>query len=321
MIDRILVRKYLSASWLLFAACGLTLFSFAWVRVWVVSLLDMSQFTTILDQFRKYEKFAPIEFDALVTYSGRVGMTFDEPVVIFCIVVWCISRGSDVVAGELGRGTLEMILAQPIRRRTLMASHAAVSIAGLLGLCLLVWIGIVVGVLNTSVTEAVPTPTVTIPILNVQIPLAARNNATITMPLVEKVDPMLYASSVVHLFAFGFFLLGLASLASAVDRYRWRAVGVVVAFYVIQLVMYGLGKATATLQWLLSWSFFSCYKPQKMTRLGDRDGLSAVWDFTTPLETGFLPPMVYPLILVGLGAACYLAAGVALERRDLPAPL
>lgn len=321
MIDRILVRKYCSASWLLFAACGATLFSFAWVRVWVVSLLDMSQFTTILDQFRQYEKFAPIEFDALVTYSGRVGMTFDEPVVIFCIVVWCISRGSDVVAGELGRGTLEMILAQPIRRRTLMASHAAVSVAGLLGLCLLVWTGITIGIFNTTVTEAVPAPSITIPYINFQVPLAAQTDETITVPLAERVDTKLFAASVVHLFSFGFFLLGLASLASALDRYRWRAVGTVVGFYVIQLVMFGLGKATESLQWLLSLSFFSCYKPQKMTQLGNREGLSAAWDFATPLETGFLPPMVYPLILLGFGAAFYIAATIILERRDLPAPL
>ena len=43
---------------LLFLSCGLALFAFAWVRVWVVSLLDMGQFQTILEQFREFEKFA-----------------------------------------------------------------------------------------------------------------------------------------------------------------------------------------------------------------------------------------------------------------------
>ena len=62
------------------------------------------QFRTILEQFREFEKFAPIDFDALFTYPGRVGMTYDEPIVILCVIIWCISRGSDVVSGELGRG-------------------------------------------------------------------------------------------------------------------------------------------------------------------------------------------------------------------------
>ncbi len=55
------------------------------------------------------------------------------------------------------------------------------------------------------------------------------------------------AASTFHLFAFGFFLLGLASMLSTLDRYRWRTVGAVVAIYVLQMVMFGLGKATERL--------------------------------------------------------------------------
>ena len=69
MINRILVRKYIGQSSLLFYSCGIALFAFAWVRVWVVSLLDMGQFRTILEQFREFEKFAPIDFDAVVYVS------------------------------------------------------------------------------------------------------------------------------------------------------------------------------------------------------------------------------------------------------------
>ena len=32
-------------------------------------------------------------------------------------------------------------------------------------------------------------------------------------------------------------------------------------------------------------------------------------------------PLGYNLILLGFGAACYLAAGIVFHRRDLPAPL
>jgi len=321
MISRILVRKYIGQSSLLFYACAMALFSFAWVRVWVVSLLDMGQFQTIVEQFREFEKFAPIEFDSLFTYPGRVGMTFDEPIVILCTVVWCIARGSDVVSGELGRGTLEMLLAQPIRRSTLLFSHATVSISGLVLLCLMVWAGLGLGVYATSVNETVQQPTLQIPFLNVDLPLMIGDPVKQEVPLRDRVDVRTYAASTFHLFAFGVFVLGLSTMLSAVDRYRWRTVGFVVAIYVLQLVMFGVGKAVSSLDWLLSLTFFSCYKPQKMTSLVTDDGLNAPWSLTQVIPDGVFPPLVYPLILVGLGILFYLVAFCSFNKRDLPAPL
>jgi ABC-2 type transport system permease protein len=320
-IHRVLVRKYVSQSALLWAACALAMFAFSWVRVWVVSLLDTSQFQNVLDQFRKFEKFAPIEFDALISYDGRVGMTFDEPVIMFCVVIWCIARGSDVVAGELGRGTLEMLLAQPIRRSQLLFSHAVVSIGGLALLCLLVWGGVAIGVQTVTVQESVPPPAVTIPIFNFDIPLAAASNEKLDVRLKDRVDSTVYASSVLNLFAFGFFVLGLSTLTSAWDRYRWRAVGTVVTLYMIQLVLFGLGKASESLSWLLSMTFFSCYKPQKMIKMVREEGADLVWSFQQPLDDGLLPPMVYPTMLFVMGIAAYAIATIVFTRRDLPAPM
>jgi len=321
MIHRILVRKYIGQSSLLFYCCALALFSFAWIRVWVVSLLDMGQFKTILEQFREFEKFAPVDFDSLFTYPGRVGMIFDEPVVILCTVVWCVARGSDVVSGELGRGTLEMLLAQPIRRSTLLFSHATVSVSGLVLLCLMVWAGLGLGVYSTCVNETVQQPTLQIPFLNLDLPLTINDPVKQEVPLRDRVDVRTYAASTLHLFALGFFVLGLSTMFSAVDRYRWRTVGFVVAIYVLQLVMFGVGKAVSSLDWLLSLTFFSCYKPQKMTSLVTDDGLNAPWSLTQVIPDGVFPPLVYPLILVGLGILFYLVAFCSFNKRDLPAPL
>ncbi len=321
MINRVLVRKYIGQSMLLFLACAIALFAFAWVRVWVVSLLDMGQFQTILEQFREFEKYAPIEFDVLFTYPGRVGMTYDEPIVMLCTVIWCISRGSDVVSGELGRGTLEMLLAQPIRRATLMLSHATVSVLGLAGLCLIVWAGIGVGIQTTTVQESIPAPTMRIPWINVEIPMTVDEPVKQEIPLRDRVEVATFAASTFHLFAFGFFLLGLSSMFSSIDRYRWRTVGAVVTVYVVQAVMFGLGKAAQSLDWLLSLTFFSCYKPQKMSSLVANGGLSAPWSLVETVPGGSLPPLFYPLILIGLGIAFYAIALFQLSRRDLPAPL
>jgi ABC-2 type transport system permease protein len=321
MLDRVLIRKYIGQSMALFLACGVTLFAFAWIRVWVVSLIDMGQFKTIVEQFREFERFAPIDFDTMFTYPGRVGMTFDEPVVILCTVIWCIARGSDVVSGELSRGTLEMILAQPIRRTTLLWSHAVVSLVGLALLCFLVWAGIAVGIEFTTVKETVPQPSFTIPILNINVPLSAAEPVKEIVPLAERVSAMNFVASTFHLFALGYFLLGLASMCSAFDRYRWRTVGTVVGFYVIQVVMSGLGKATETLSWLRSFTFLSCYKPQKVASLIPDHGLWAPWSLELPVPDGMFAPLVYPLILLAFGTVFYIIAATAFSRRDLPAPL
>ena len=48
-----------------------------------------------------------------------------HPLVLFSAVIWAIMRGSDCVSGEIGRGTMEMLLAQPVRRTSLYTAHSA----------------------------------------------------------------------------------------------------------------------------------------------------------------------------------------------------
>ncbi|QEF99292.1 ABC-2 family transporter protein [Stieleria maiorica] len=321
MIHRILLRSYISQASLLFVSLGVALFAFAWVRVWVVSLLDMGQFQTILEQFREFEKLSPISFDSLFTYQGRVGLTYDEPIIILCTVIWCLSRGSDVVSGEIGRGTMEMLLAQPISRAQLLWSHATVAVGGLALLCALVWLGIYVGVSVTTVDETLPPPSVEVPLFGWTIPIQISEPQVESFPLSERVDSRAFAAPTFNLFAFGFFLLGLSTFFSSIDRYRWRTIGLVMAIYVVQLVMFGLGKAAESLDWLQGLSFFNCYRPQKLAALVAEDGLSAPWGWSTAMPDSMFPPLVYPMTLIVLGAIGYGLAARQFGKRDLPAPL
>jgi ABC-2 type transport system permease protein len=321
MIHHVLVRKYVGQSLLLWSSCALALFSFSWVRVWVVSLINMGQFKTILEQFRDFERFAPIGFDVLFTHTGRVGMTFDEPIVILCVVVWCISRGSDVVSGELGRGTMEMTLSQAISRTTLLLSHAFVSIGGLALLAIAVWAGIGIGIANTTVTETVPVPSVRIPFTVIEVPLSTAEPVSETFAMSDMVDWETFGTAVFSLFAFGFFLLGLSTMFSSLDRYRWRTVGAVVSIYVFQLVLFGLGKSTDKLEWLKAISFFNCYRPQKqIARIVD-EGSWSPWQIGNPDPDSWFGPLVYPCILLACGLLFYAIALVIFRKRDLPAPL
>lgn len=321
MIHPKLAKKYVGQSSVLWVGCALALFSFCWVRVWVVSLLDMGRFQVILEQFRDFERFAPIGFDQLFTYAGRVGMTYDEPVVLFCIVVWAIARGSDVVSGELNRGTMEMILAQPVSRKELMMTHAFVSVLGLGLLALFCWLGIWMGVQLTSVEETIATPTVKIPFVNLSLPMDLGEPEKRTIAMKDHIDCTHFAASSVNLFAFGFFVLALSTLMSSWDRYRWRTVGIVITIYVFQVVIFGLGKAAESLHWMTHLSFMDLYRPQPIAKVVMENGGWAAWSLV-PRESGDLwGPFGFTLCLLLLGTMLYCLALSIFSRRDLPAPL
>lgn len=321
MIDRILIKKYVNQSSLLFASCALVLFGFAWIRVWVGTFFNLTEYEVILDQLAEFERYSPIDFSDLLTYAGQVGLVYEEPIVIACIVIWCVARGSDVVSGELGRGTLEMLLSQPVSRQRLLFSHATVSIVGLALLCLLVWGGISLGIETNVVDEEIPAPAIEVPILNWQVTLPGGEPVVEKVPLKDRVDATMFAAATFHLFAFGFFILALATLISSMDRYRWRTVGTVVGIYLVQVVMYALGLVSETLSWMLSLTFLSCYKPQHMTALVEKESANAPWSLTDTPQDFVFPPLAYPLILLAIGLLFYAIATVIFKRRDLPAPL
>ncbi len=120
------------------------------VRIWTVSQFELSGFAPLLNQIRVLEKFSPVPLEQFLTYDGVVGLTFDEPVLILCIVVWCIARGTDFVSGEVGRGTMEMLLAQPVSREKIALAHGSVTILGLLGLVAMTFLGLALGIHTCS---------------------------------------------------------------------------------------------------------------------------------------------------------------------------
>ena len=108
---RTLIKKSIRESYLLFLGCGTVLYVFCWVRVWITSRLEMGRFQNILESLpESWQKLAPVPIADLFSYEGRIAVTYEEPVVYLMMAVWCIARSSDAVSGQLGRGTMEMLL-------------------------------------------------------------------------------------------------------------------------------------------------------------------------------------------------------------------
>jgi ABC-2 type transport system permease protein len=296
---------------------------FCWVRVWIVCQFELQRFEVFLDQLKPFEKFSPVPLSQLLTYAGSIAMTFDEPVLILCILVWSIARGSDVVSGEVGRGTMEFLLAQPIGRFQLMAAHTIVCVLGLAGLCGCVLLGLYLGIQTNSVKETTTSSIrIPVPFLPIEVPIQTGKSKTEWVPLSDRVDSELFIAPTMNLFGFGFILLAFSVLCSSVDKFRWRTIGVVVSTYVVQLLLYLLSRATEATSPISGATFFSCYQPDAMVRLLQEQPERAFRIFAS--EPQYLPmgldPLGTTLVLIVIGLVLYLAAFIAFQHRDLPAP-
>ena len=167
-----LVRKCVNDSRWLFLAMAVMVFGFCWLRVWIVSLIEMPRFAAVVEPlWDKFGQFSAVPLSHLLSYPGRVALTYIEPPVMFGVVIWAIARGSDAVSGELNRGTLEMLLGQPVTRVQVLWTQAVVTVVAMAILCALCWLGIWVGLETTLIVEPPTQPVVQIPGTPWKIPI------------------------------------------------------------------------------------------------------------------------------------------------------
>lgn len=323
-MNRAVLQKCIVEARLLFAACAIALFAFCWVRIYIVSRVDLETFSEIVEKlWDKWAEFWPVSLSQLLSYSGRIAVTFDEPIVVLCVLVFAIARGSDVVSGEINRGTMELLLAQPVSRWQVMLSQAVVTIAGIVLLSLVTWCGTLAGIMTNTVQEEVPRPALKVPGIGLSIPLSLEKPEKIRVPMRDKVDAEDFLPGAVNLGALGICLAGISSLASAFDRYRWRTIGLVVGIFVVQTIFKIAGTAIAEVAWLKKLSFVTAYEPQRFIATAVHDSANT-WSLVLRDSQGTifdLGPLGYNLILLGIGLGCYLAAAIVFQKRDLPAPL
>lgn len=329
-----LTRKYINESTLLFAGLALGVLSFCFFRVRVVGKLDTAQFQQIMDLLPKdWRKFATVDFDWLVSYLGRTSFTLDEPMLVLLISAWAIVRGSDVVSGELGRGTMEMFLAQPISRTRVFVHHAVCTTVGALALVMVAWLGMAIGVWTTNVEETRYPEIMGVPITFVSskaavvaevfgVPAQFLQPKTTLVPMASQVDATMFLPGLVNLFALGFFLGGVSALVSALDSWRWRTLGILSAFYFANAGIKILGMSMEDRPWVVYCSFFGLYTPANAVELAQYNWLNAFqWlRYDDVGNVACSGPLLNNFVLLALGLTCYLIGNRVFRDRDLPAP-
>src|SRR5262249_16761043 len=77
----------------------------------------------------------------LDTAMDMLSIGYVHPLMQILFCVWAIGRAAGAVAGEIDRGTMELLLAQPVSRARLGLSHLVVGAVTVAAVCLRLWAG------------------------------------------------------------------------------------------------------------------------------------------------------------------------------------
>jgi ABC-2 type transport system permease protein len=251
------------------------MFCFNWLFVYLSSLIELGPLGVFLQTLPPaFEKLSGVPFASVATPVGRISAAYVDPVVVFATTIWAVGRGSDAVSGEIGRGTMEMLLAQPVSRLSVLTTQALVTTLGSAILALAVLVGTCMGVATIS--------------------------------LGEPVDWTVFIPGALNIFAMMFFLSGMSTMLSSFDNYRWRTIGLLGAFYVVQLVLKVVGRLIERFSWLQYCTFATAVEPQALV---------------IDAQQSWALSCRYDGVLIGVGLLCYAVAATIFSQRDLPAPL
>jgi ABC-2 type transport system permease protein len=279
-------KKTIGESRWLLAGSLVFMFIVHWLRVWIASFFSTQAMEGIFSFMPiEVEGLLPVTYTQMATTAGRIAIGYDDPIVLLLVTVWAVSRGSDAVSGELNRGTMEMVLAQPVTRLGVLTSQALVTLIGAALLAGAALLGTYVGL------------------------------ATITLD--QPAETKVFIPAALNLFAITVFLAGLSTMVSAGTNYRARTIGIVGGIYAVSMVVKIVGRVAKGWEWLTYCSFFTPFEPQLL--VGDRN---RAWTFWVRVGDSFaLGGLGYASILIGLGLLFYVIAAAIFCRRDLPAPL
>jgi ABC-2 type transport system permease protein len=250
--------------------------------------------------------------------------------VIFCI--WAIGRAAGAIAGEIDRGTMELLLAQPLARWRLVLAHLCIDLITIPVLCLSLWAGNWVGAWLIDPIQ-VETPEIKTPLpkrnyliemglfkVRLEDPFAGEGNASLSGGPGShdrlQIRPVEFGRALWLVGGLIFAVCGATMWLSACGRFRWRVLGLAVFLTLLQFLVNLIGQMWETVAALRPLTIFYYYQPQQVI-------LGQGWDVTLSEWNGGQPlchvPM--PLVLYGVGLLGYGFALLTFTRRDLPAPL
>jgi beta-exotoxin I transport system permease protein len=233
-----------------------------------------------------------------------------HPIVLTLSVVWAVGRAAGAVAGEIDRGTMELLLSQPVPRNRLILAHFLVDLVVLPAIALAFFLGTQFGL--AVVGDFIPDYTA---LKNLKGP----NGQPIAIPIPADPQPLEVNGrgelvGLTNTVALMFAISGMTLALSAAGRSRWKVTGYAVLIVVVMFVANTIGQLWEPAGFVRPLTFFFYYQPQKAMLDGNwLVDLGAAWPA--------LPRVSGIGVLLSVGAVGYLLALRTFVRRDLPAPL
>jgi ABC-2 type transport system permease protein len=233
-----------------------------------------------------------------------------HPIVLMLCVIWAVGRAAGAVAGEIDRGTMELLMSQPIPRNRLILAHLLVDLMVLPVICLSFFLGTQFGL--AVVGDFVPDYTA---LKNLKTP----DGRPIPFPIPEDPQPLQVSGmgelpGLSNTCALMFAVSGLTLALSAFGRSRWKVTGYAVLVLVVMFVANTIGQLWEPAGWVRPLTLFFYYQPQKVMLEGNwLVDVGNAWP-----GAGLVPGIG---VLLAVGTAGYLVALRVFTRRDLPAPL
>ncbi len=328
----ILVRKLLRDSRPALVVVCLLLFVFAafWVKITqrvTTQIVPMSRLISERLGDKKLLESVFIRGPSKVSQAalGWGEMKFDNPsdflaigllhpIVLAMCLVWGVGRAAGAIAGELDRGTMELLMSQPVPRNRLLLAHLIVDCVVLPLLCLSFFAGTQFGL--WAVGDFVPDYSLLddaakeSPMVKPLLLLAPRD------PTPMEVSGRSELLGLVNTLALMFAISGMTLALSAVGRSRWKVIGYAVLVVIVMFVANTIGQLWEPAGFVRPFTFFFYYQPQRAMIDGAwMVDLNTAWKFGRPV----LVPAVG--VLFAVGALGYALALSTFVRRDLPAPL
>lgn len=233
-----------------------------------------------------------------------------HPIVLTLGVVWAVGRSAGAVAGEIDRGTMELLMSQPVPRSRLIVAHFLVDALVLPAIALAFFLGTQLGL--AVVGDFIPDYSA---LKNLKRP----DGTPIPFPIPENPEPLPVSgrgeiAGLANTCSLLFAISGLTIALSAAGRSRWKVTGYAVLIVVVMFVANTIGQLWEPAGFVRPLTLFFYYQPQKaMLDNNWMVDLGAAW-VGAPRVPGIA-------VLLAVGILGYLFALRTFTRRDLPAPL
>ena len=214
--------------------------------------------------------------------GDMMSVSYVHPLVLTILCLWAIGRAANAIAGEIDRGTMELLLAQPIRRAQLIFAHLLVDAIVFPALCAAIWAGTYCGTWWMGLQTA-------------------RN------PM-QHVDPFRFLPALLCVSMLLFASSGVTMAMSAMGRSRARCWGWGIMVNLTMFLINVFGQIwPEVLGALRPFTIHYHYQPQSLIQAENWYALGGVW--------------FHLAILALFGLVGYAVALFAFCRRDVPAPL